>query len=193
MKASRVVVLAAVSLLLLLMAGTNEVFAERRWEAKSEVEAGGWYAAYGNELTEGEAARGEVESWVSLHRSERESIRAWTDSLLRQSIALMVSSLGPESADSFGRDDQREARRFGAETIRDLLGSRAAGAQILVLGPVEFKAGVIEYRDRRDHNYHGRRHETMFMPYFALRLKYGRRHHRDDWRDRDYDGGHRRW
>jgi hypothetical protein len=181
--------------LLLLVATAQDVFAQRRWRAKEEVEAGGWQAAYGNELTEDDAARGAVESWVSLQSSDRETIRTWADQLLRQSISLLVSSAGPEWADNFGRDEQREARRFSVETIRDLLGSRTAGAQILVSGPVEVKAGVIEYRDRRVH-------EIMFMPYIALRLKYGRshRHHdRDGWRsgereygrglnyDRDYD------
>jgi hypothetical protein len=191
MKASRIV-LAAVSLLL-LVAAAQDVFAQRVWRAKEEVEAGGWYAAYGRELTEDEAARGAVESWVSLQRSDIETLRTWADSLLRQSIALMVNSVGPDAADGFGRDEQREARRFGVETIRDLLGSRTSGAQILVSGSVEFKAGVIEYRERGWE--HGRR--TMFMPYFALRPKYRHRSHRDwhdrddRWRDRDHGGD--RW
>jgi hypothetical protein len=186
MKASRVV-LAAVSLLLVVAA--QDVFAQRRWRAKEEVEAGGWYVAYGNELSEDEAARGMVESWVSLQSGDRDTLRTWSDSLLRQAIALMVHDLGPEGADSFSRDEQREARRFSVETIRDLLGSRTAGAQILVSGSVEVKAGVMEYRDRSAD--YSRRRETVFMPYIALRLKYGRRHHhseyRDDWRNRNRD------
>jgi hypothetical protein len=105
---------------------------------------------------------------------------------------MMVHDLGPSSADGFSRDEQREARRFGIETIRDLLGSRVAGAQILLTGPVEFKAGVIEFRDRSSE--YRRRREVFFMPYFALRLKHGRRHDRPDfrddrdgWRNRDHD------
>lgn len=187
MKASRIV-LAAVSLLL-LVAAAQDVFAQRVWRAKEEVEAGGWYAAYGNELTEDEAARGAVESWVSLQRSDIETLRTWADSLLRQSIALMVNSVGPDAADSFGQDEQREARRFGVETLRDLLGSRTSGAQILVSGSVEFKAGVIEYRERGWDRYDRRGRQVMFMPYFALRPKYGHRRHRDrddGWRDRDH-------
>ena len=193
-KGSRIV-LAALSLLL-LVAMAQEVFAQRRWRAKEEVEAGGWYVAYGNELNEEEAARGAVESWVSLQNSERETIRTWADTMLRQAIALMVSgnARGSEIADRFSRDEQRDARRFGVETIRDLLGSRTSGAQILKLGSIEFKAGVIEYRDRsRDY---GRR-EVVFMPYFALRPSYGRsshhrrfdddRHDDESWRDRDRD------
>ncbi|WP_417909768.1 hypothetical protein [Candidatus Electronema sp. PJ] len=186
MKASRIV-LAAVSLLL-LVAAAQDVFAQRVWRAKEEVEAGGWYVAYGRELTEDEAERGAVESWVSLQRSDIDTLRTWSDSLLRQSIALMVNSVGPDAADRFGRDEQREARRFGVETLRDLLGSRTAGAQILVSGSVEFKAGVIEYRERGWDHYDRRRRQVMFMPYFALRPKYSHRRHRDrddGWRDRD--------
>lgn len=188
MRASRIV-LATLSLLLVAVTAQS-VFAQRRWLAKEEVEAGGWHVAYGRELTEREAERGEVDAWVSLHRSDREAIRTWSDSLLQQALAMMVHDLGPWAADGFDRSEQREARRFGVETIRDLLGSRAAGAQILLTGPVEFKAGVIEYRDRSSEYRRGR--EVYFMPYFALRLKNGRRHHRsdfhddrDDWRDRD--------
>lgn len=184
--------MAALSLLLLL-AMAQEGFAQRRWLAKEEVEAGGWYVAYGNELSEEEAARGAVESWVSLQSGDRESIRTWANTMLRQAIALMVSARGPETADRFSQDEQRDARRFGVETIRDLLGSRAAGAQILNLGSLEFKAGVIEYRSRT-HDYGRRRREVIFMPYFALRPGYSRHRHshfrdrdgygRDGWRDR---------
>uniref|UniRef100_UPI0040578100 hypothetical protein n=1 Tax=Candidatus Electronema sp. TaxID=2698783 RepID=UPI0040578100 len=193
MRASRIV-LAALSLLLVAATAQN-VFAQRRWLAKEEVEAGGWHVAYGRELTEREAERGEVDFHVSLHRSDRETLRTWADSLLRQAVAMMVHDLGPWAADGFSRDEQREARRFGIETIRDLLGSKVAGAQILLTGPVEFKAGVIEYRDRSSE--YRRHREVYFMPYFALRLKPGRRHHRSDrsdfrddhnrWRDRGHD------
>jgi hypothetical protein len=179
MRASRLV-LVAVSVLL-LVAAAQDVFAQRRWRAKEEVEAGGWYVAYGNELTEDDAARGNVESWVSLQNSDRETIRTWSDSLLRQAIALMVSNAGPESADRFEREHQRDARRFGVETLRDLLGSRTSGAQILSLRSIEFKAGVMEYRDRGSD--YGRRRDTVFMPYFALRPKYGHRSRHDGYRD----------
>lgn len=183
MRASKIV-LAALSLLL-VAATAQSVFAQRRWLAKEEVEAGGWHVAYGRELTEREAERGEVDSYVSLHRSDRETLRTWADTLLRQAVAMMVHDIGPWAADGFGRDEQREARRFGVETIRDLLGSRTSGAQILLTGPVEFKAGVIEFRDRSSE--YSRRREVYFMPYFALRLKHGRGHHRPDFRD-DRDG-----
>ncbi len=190
-KGSRIV-LAALSLLL-LVAMAQDVFAQRRWRAKEEVEAGGWQVAYGNELSEEEAARGLVAAGVSLQNSERETIRTWADTMLRQAIALMVSVRGPETADRFSSDEQRDARRFGVETIRDLLGSRTAGAQILNVGSIEFKAGVIEYRDRsRDY---GRR-EVVFMPYFALRSRYGGHHDSDRherWRDRDRDDDGYRW
>ncbi|MCW5206036.1 hypothetical protein VU08_03765 [Desulfobulbus sp. F5] len=43
MRASRLV-LVAVSVLL-LVAAAQDVFAQRRWRAKEEVEAGGWYVA----------------------------------------------------------------------------------------------------------------------------------------------------
>jgi hypothetical protein len=191
MRASRIV-LAALSLLLVAATAQN-VFAQRRWLAKEEIEAGGWHVAYGRELTEREAEQGEVDFHVSLQRSDREAVRTWADELLRQALAMMVHDLGPWAADGFGRDEQREARRFGIETVRDLLGSRVAGAQILLTGPVEFKAGVIEYRDRSSE--YRRHREVFFMPYFALRLKHGRRsphrpdfrNDRDGWRDRDYD------
>ncbi|MCW5199165.1 hypothetical protein VU05_00250 [Desulfobulbus sp. F1] len=62
-------------------------FCSEKVASKGRSRSGRLVCSYGNELTEGDAARGNVESWVSLQNSDRETIRTWSDSLLRQAIA----------------------------------------------------------------------------------------------------------
>lgn len=161
---------------LCLAFSANNVLAERGWMAREAVETEGWHVAYGNELTGRDARRGYVEPGVSLYdrssRRDRRAIRAWADSLVLQALALMVNREGVDSAMYFRHKEQRDARRFFLDTVRELLRSRASGAQILDAGAVEVKAGVVEY---------GRRRQVL-IPYVGLRPKYmpRRRWHRDD-------------
>lgn len=180
---------AAVMFLFLFVVVAQDVFAQRgRSRAEEDVEAGGWYMGYGDELTERDAEQGNVAPGVSLYNSDREEVRAWAESLVRQAMALMVNRRGTDTVRDFGHDEQREARRLTIQTVREMLGSRQSGSAVLDLRSIEVKAGVLEYRSRRSGGgYEERRgRETIFVPYVGLRPTHERRHR--DRHDREYRG-----
>lgn len=167
---------------LCLAFSAESVFAQRAWMARESVETEGWHVAYGNELRGRDAYHGYVEPGVSLFdrrsRRDRRAVRAWADTLVLQALALMVNREGVDSAMYFRHKEQRDARKFFVDTVRELLRSRASGAQILDAGAVEVKAGVVEYGRRR----------PRFVPYVGLRPKYRpRRWHWDDRWERSWE------
>jgi hypothetical protein len=205
MKAAKPVL--AVLALLFVMTAATAVMARsensRRNGAEEGVETGGWLVAYSDELTGQEALQGLVAPGVSLY-AERggrgmDAVHDWADSLVRQAAALLPR----RTARELDRREQFQARRFTVRTIRELLRSQLAGEELMDLGALELKAGLMEYRDRRsrrdrdrDDRWQGRRKsEQIFVPYVGIRAKVeqpSRRWDRDSRDDRRQDRDERR-
>jgi hypothetical protein len=156
-----------------LVCSSTEVLA---WEAskrqaESAVELGGWLVVYSNEISEREAERGMVAPGIFLSdRRDRREARDWAEALIFDLVrqAERDRSIGRSALRSFGTEEQRQARRLTVETVRDLLYRKSSGiSPVMVWDSVEFKTGIIEYRERsRDR----RRPDMVFVPYVALRL-----------------------
>ena len=156
-----------------LLCASTESFA---WEASKrqaerEVEQGGWLVVYSTEISEREAAQGMVAPGIFIDdRRDRRAVRDWAEALIFDLVrqAERDRSIGRSALRSFGSEEQRQARRLTVETLRDLIYRQSAGmSSSIVWGSVEFKTGVIEYREGRRER---RRPTTVFIPYVALRL-----------------------
>ncbi len=164
----------------------------RRQAAEDGIETGGWQVAYSDEMTEDDAAQGMVAPGVSIY-TERGSrgmgaVHDWADSLVRQALALLPRRVVRE----LDRKEEFQARRFTVRTIRELLRSQIAGEEIMELGTLEIKAGLMEYRSKdrsrrgdRDRWENRRRSEQIFVPYVGILAKDGRPSHRWNRDDRD--------
>ncbi len=182
MKAAKTA-LAALVLLLLAMTAATAVMARsedsRRNAAEEGVETGGWQVAYSNEMTEQEAEEGMVAPGVSLFvrrgGGNMDAVHDWADSLVRQAAA----KLPRRAARELDRREQFQARKFTVRVIRDMLHNQIAVEELMDLGTLELKAGLIEYRDRsrrRDRDRDGRweerrRSERILVPYVGIRTK----------------------
>lgn len=123
-------------------------FVTNKWEKKAAVRNGGWYVAYGRELTETDVIHGLVAAGISIYTSNSVVVSTWAQNLIKESIVEMQTSLGQVS-NQFGLEAQRRSRNLAIHVIRDLLrGKRPGVSGILRHGVVEFKAGVSEYNGR---------------------------------------------
>jgi hypothetical protein len=165
----------------------------RRQAAEEGVEAGGWQVAYSDEVSERKAVRGIVAPGVFIYAQrgsdDMRAVHDWADSLVRQAAALLPR----RDARKLDRREEFKARRFAVRTIRELLRSQISGEEVMDLGSLELKAGLMEYRKRdrnrwdRDHRDERRpRSKQIFVPYVGIRAKYDRPSHRWD-RDDHYD------
>jgi hypothetical protein len=166
------VLVAALSLLLFAV-GTGAAQGGRR-SAEREAEAGGWQVAYGNELTEGEIERGEVQPGVSVFAargtSEMMRLHDWANMLIQQAANRAAVS-------SLDQSGQFQVMRFTVRTVRELIRSRRSGAEEMELNSVEIKVGLLEYRDHDRSSWgrdQGRRSDAVFLPYVGMRAKQGR-------------------
>ncbi len=151
-----------------ISSSVSDVFAkESRWREKDAVEAMGWNVAYGAGVTREDAERGMVEAKIFVNGNTG---MTWADALIGQAVALMVNRKGLDSARDFNKLEQRDARRFFLETMRDLLKNNASGSEILDTGSVEVKAGVMEHGERKD----------ILVPYVGIRPKDVPSHNGDD-------------
>ena len=182
MKAAKTV-LAALALLFAMTAATA-VWARSedssRKMLEEGVETGGWQVAYSNEMTEQEAEEGMVAPGASLFArrggGNMDAVHDWADSLVRQAAA----KLPRRAARELDRREQFQARKFVIRTIREMLRNQLAVEEMMDLGTLELKAGLMEYRDRRsrrdredrDDRWQGRRRsERIFVPYVGIRAK----------------------
>lgn len=123
-------------------------FETNKWDKKKAVKNGGWYVAYGRELTETDVIEGAVAAGVSVYTANTGPIMAWAERLIDESIAEMQRSLGRLGSE-FGQEAQRRARNVAVSQIKKLIqGKRADESGIHNFGNIEFKAGVSEYNGR---------------------------------------------
>ena len=171
----RALAAAMISLILIFGLAAQDVFAQSGRDAREEVRRGGWTVAFGNRITEREAYRGEVEPGLSVFNSNRRDIRDWADRMLDRTMNEFDSKFG--SRDNFLRQDrssQRDVRKFLVNTVRDSLQSGRERSDVMTIGRLEVKAGVIKYYSRRSDS-------KVFVPYLGLRVE----------RDRGYDSRRR--
>jgi len=175
MKSSRIFIV----FLFFFLSAAHQGFAQDRRGVQDTVERGGWLVSYGAELRGREAEAGEVAPGVSLY--SRDAARDWARYLVEEAVRQAEGRYGASALYSFGRSEQRDARRALIDTVSSLLRDRRAGESRMVRGAVEFKAGVMVYVDP----YRGR---ERFVPYAGIRMQrdFDRRSHRSD-RDRSYD------
>ncbi len=175
MKASKFLVV----FLFFFFAAAPQGFAQDRRGVQDTVERGGWQVAYGAELRGREAEAGEVAPGISLYN--RDTAREWARYLVDEAVRQAEGRYGASALYSFGRAEQRDARRTLLDTVSSLLRDRRAGESRMVRGPVEFKAGVMVYIDPA-------RGRERFVPYAGIKVQrdFGNRPHRRDHRD-DYE------
>lgn len=176
-------------LLLAVLAGMTATTVQARHEengrkaAELEVEANGWKVAYADELTEQELERGEVAPGVFIYAKRdgrgMDALHEWADSLVRQAAALQPR----RTVADFDLSAQAQARRLTVRIIRELLGGRASGDELLEIGALELKAGVMEYMEYREQEARQkpwsqyqdeevRVAERIFVPYVGIRTKH---------------------
>lgn len=116
-----------------------------KWEKKDAVKNGGWYVAYGRELTETDIIAGAVATGISIFSSNPGPVIAWAENLLQESIIEMKKSLG-QIGNEFGEEVQKRAVDLAIRTVKKLLQGKQEGvSDILSQGKIDFKAGVSEY------------------------------------------------
>ena len=110
----------AMVLALLVAAGAAQAQDGRR-NAEQQAEAGGWQVAYGNELTERDMERGEVQRGVSIFSArgtaEMGRLHDWADALLGEAASRARIS-------NFDQKDRFQAMRFTVRTVRELIRNR---------------------------------------------------------------------
>ncbi len=148
--------------LFFLLAAVPQGFAQDRRSVQDSVERRGWQVSYGAELRGREAEAGEVAPGISLYNQD--AAREWARHLVGEAVRQAEGRYGVSALYSFGRSEQRDARRTLLDTVSRLLRDRRGGESRMERGPVEFKAGVMVYIDP----YKGR---ERFVPYAGIRVR----------------------
>lgn len=133
-------------------------------EMRDQIERGGWSVAYSAQMTERDAAYGNVEPGLSVFESDRREIREWAERILNRSLSEMENRFRNDAGLlRYDEDTRKDVRRFFVRNVSALLRSRQGGEEIMRVRDIEVKAGVMEYFSRRDN-------EKVIVPYLGLRI-----------------------
>jgi hypothetical protein len=115
-----------------------------KWDKKIEIEAGGWVAAWSDDISETDAINGVVAAGVSIYTGSPAVFIAWVKQLVERTIDSLISSASREFPDAVFD----KVLPLATDTIKAAIEGKDAKEVPKQYDTVDFKAGAIRYSGR---------------------------------------------
>lgn len=138
-----------------------------KFDLKSRVETDGWVAAWGQDVSETDAAEGVVAAGVSVFGANPEAFPLWVDQLVDRTL----TSLGNDARERFTAEAYKQVQGLAREAIATAIRGKSANEVLRNYDTIDFKAGAIQYSGR---NYIGSVNVSRtwgLKPYVAFRVR----------------------
>ena len=130
--------------------GVDAGYQTNKFELKSAVEAEGWVVAWGEDVTERDAAQGVVAAGVSIYSANPAPFVEWCNQLVERTVNSVVA----DGKRQFPTAIRGQVRDLANQVIKEALQGKDARQVFRRFDTVDFKAGAIRYSGR---NYIGDR------------------------------------
>lgn len=115
-----------------------------KWDRREEIAEGGWFVAYGAELTETDLIDGIVAAGVSIAMANPGPFIAWCESLVDRSIAKLEEAVS-NVARYLGREALARLQSWAVDRLRTLIGARQDASHGRRFAGLDCKVGLARY------------------------------------------------
>ena len=137
-----------------------------KWDKKIEIEAGGWVAAWSDDISETDAINGVVAAGVSIYTGSAAVFIAWVKQLVERTIDSLISSASREFPDAVFD----KVLPLATDTIKAAIEGKDAKEVLKQYDTVDFKAGAIRYSGRNyEWNAFAQRYDPFGPPTWGMK------------------------